>query len=99
MQGQAAQGGNILGALMPFILLFLIFYFLIIRPQNKQRKAHEEMIAGLQKGDKIVTNGGIIATVVKPEEEYLKIKINDDTVVKLDKAYVARKVEIGNENA
>ncbi len=99
MQGQAAQGGNILGALMPFILLFLIFYFLIIRPQNKQRKAHEEMIAGLQKGDKIVTNGGIIAVVVKPEEEYLKIKINDDTIVKLDKAYVARKVEIGNENA
>ena len=93
------QQGSLIGALMPMILLFAIFYFLIIRPQNKQRKEHAEMIASLKKGDKIVTVGGLIAVVVKPEEDYFKIKLNDDTVVKLDKNYVARKVEIGNENA
>jgi len=72
---------------------------LIIRPQQKQVKTHKEMLASLQKGDKIVTSGGIIATIVKPEEDFIKIKLNDDTVVKLDRAFVARKVETGNENA
>ncbi len=94
-----AQQGSVIGSFIPLLILFAIFYFLIIRPQNKQRKAHEEMIASLQKGDKIITNGGIVATVVKPEEGFLKVKINDDTVVKLDRAYVARKVDTTDENA
>jgi len=94
-----AQQGSVIGSFIPLLILFAIFYFLIIRPQNKQRKAHEEMIASLQKGDKIITNGGLIATVIKPEEDFLKIKLNDETIVKLDRAYVARKVDAGNENA
>ena len=77
---------------LPLILLFVIFYFLIIRPQQKQQKAHKEMLASLKKGDRIVTNGGLIAEIVKPEEDALKIKLNDDTVVRLDRAYVARKL-------
>jgi len=93
------QQGSVIGSFIPLLILFAIFYFLIIRPQNKQRKAHDEMLAGLQKGDKIVTNGGLIATIVKPEEDFLKIKLNDETIVKLDRAYVARKVDTGNENA
>ena len=72
---------------------------MIIRPQQKQVKAHKEMLASLGKGDKIVTSGGLIATIIKPEEDFIKIKLNDDTVVKLDKAYVAKRVEAGNENA
>jgi len=95
----AEQQGSVLGAFMPLLILFAIFYFLIIRPQNKQRKAHEEMLAGLKKGDKIVTNGGLIAVIVKPEEDFLKIKINDETIVKLDRAFVARKVDTVDENA
>ncbi len=81
-----------LAQFLPLILLFVIFYFLIIRPQQKQQKAHKEMLASLKKGDKIVTTGGIVAEVVKPEEEFLKVKISDDTVVRLDRAYVARKL-------
>jgi preprotein translocase subunit YajC len=82
-----------LAQFLPLILLFVIFYFLIIRPQQKQQKAHKEMLASLKKGDKIVTSGGLIAEVVKPEEDFIKIKIGDDTVVRLDRAYVARKFE------
>jgi len=93
------QQGSVIGSFIPLLILFAIFYFLIIRPQNKQRKEHEAMLAGLQKGDKIITNGGLIATVVKPEEDFLKIRLNDDMVVKLDRNFVARKVEAGNENA
>ena len=86
-------------SLLPLIFLFAIFYFLIIRPQQKQQKAHAAMIAGLAKGDKIITSGGIHAVVVKPEEDFIKIKLNDDTIVKLEKTFVAKKVELANENA
>ena len=57
------------------------------------------MLDGLEKGDKIVTSGGLIAIIVKPEEDFIKIKLNDDTIVKLEKSFVAKKVEIGNGNA
>lgn len=84
---------NALIQFLPLIVLFAIFYFLIIRPQQKQAKAHKEMLNALTKGDKIVTNGGLIVEVVKAEEEYLKIRINDDVVAKLDKNFVAKKYE------
>jgi preprotein translocase subunit YajC len=90
---------SIISTFLPFIILFAIFYFLIIRPQQKQQKAHQEMVDGLQKGDKIITNGGLIVTVVKPEANYLKVKLNDETIVKLDRAFVAKKVDSSNENA
>lgn len=87
---------NALVQFLPLIVLFAIFYFLIIRPQQKQAKAHKEMLNSLTKGDKIVTNGGLIVEVVKAEDDYLKIRLNDDVVAKLDKNFVARKVENTN---
>ncbi len=83
---------------IPLILLFAIFYFLIIRPQQKAQKEHAQMLESLKKGDKIITSGGLIAEVVKSEEDFIKIRLNDDTVVKLDRAFVAKKVDAG-ENA
>lgn len=82
---------DILGALFPLLILFAIFYFLVIRPQQKQHKEHKEMLDALQKGDKIVTNGGIIAEVVKVEEDHLKIKTDENTYLKLEKDFVAKK--------
>ncbi len=84
---------NQLAQFLPIILLFAIFYFLIIRPQQKAQKEHKAMIESLKKGDKIITNGGLIAEVVKPEEDFIKIKINDETVVKLERNSVARKLD------
>jgi len=78
---------------LPLILLFGIFYFLIIRPQQKQQKEHTAMLDALKKGDKILTTGGIYAEIAKVEEDFIKIKLNDTTIVKLDKAFVSRKVE------
>jgi len=78
---------------LPLILLFAIFYFLIIRPQQKQQKAHKAMLESLAKGDKIVTNGGLIAEIIKVEEDFIKIKLSDGVVAKLDRAYVARKLD------
>ena len=55
------------------------------------------MLASLAKGDKIITTGGLIAVIVKPEEDFIKIKLNDDTIVKLDRTYVAKKVELSED--
>jgi len=78
---------------VPFIALFAIFYFLIIRPQQKAQKEHKSMLESLKKGDKIITSGGLIAEVIKPEEDFIKIKLNDDTVVKIDRAFVSKKID------
>ena len=82
-----------LGQFLPLIFLFAIFYFLIIRPQQKQQKEHAAMLEALSKGDNIVTSGGLLAEVVKVEEDFIKIKLNDTSIVKLDKAFVNKKVE------
>ncbi|MCQ2791118.1 preprotein translocase subunit YajC [Helicobacter pylori] len=84
---------DILTTLLPFVVLFLIFYFLIVRPQRQQQKKHKEMIEGLTKGDKIVTQGGLIVEVLKAEANFFSVKLNDDTAAKLSKNYVAFKLD------
>ncbi len=80
--------------ILPLVVLFAIIYFLVIRPQQVQAKKHKEMVEALQKGDKIVTAGGIFAEVVKAEADFIKVKINDEgAIVKLAKEFVARKVD------
>ena len=86
-----------LGSFLPLIILFAIFYFLIIRPQQQHQKKHKAMLEALTKGDNIITTGGLIVSIVKTEEDFIKIKLNDDTIVKLDRAYVAKKVESGED--
>jgi len=86
------QDGSIFASLLPLIVLFAIFYFLVIRPQQKQSKNHKAMIADLKKGDKIVTSGGIICEVIKPEDDFIKVKLNDDTVVKIVREFVSKRM-------
>jgi len=90
---QQAQQPGIIASLMPLLILFAIFYFLVILPQKKQAKQHQEMVDSLKKGDKIVTAGGIIAEVVKNEEDFIKAKINDNVEVKITKDAIARKLD------
>lgn len=78
---------------LPLIFLFAIFYFLIIRPQQKQQKEHTAMLESLEKGDKIITTGGLHAEVVKVEEDFIKIKLNDASIVKLEKTFIVKKIE------
>ncbi|MFH1159238.1 MAG: preprotein translocase subunit YajC [Pseudomonadota bacterium] len=61
----AAGGGNMLLSMAPIFLILAVFYFMVIRPQNKRLQEHRSMVNGLQKGDKVVTGGGLIATVRK----------------------------------
>ena len=87
------QEGNFVASLLPLVVLFAIFYFLVIRPQQKQQKAHAAMIAALEKGDKIITSGGLICEVIKPEEDFIRVKLNDDVIVRVAREFVARKIE------
>ena len=87
------QEGNFVASLLPLVVLFAIFYFLVIRPQQKQQKAHAAMLAALKKGDKIITSGGLICEVIKPEEDFIRVKLNDDVIVRVSREFVARKIE------
>jgi preprotein translocase subunit YajC len=87
------EEANFITSFLPLIILFAIFYFLVIRPKQQQVKKHREMIENLQKGDKLVTNGGLIGEVVKVEEGFFKISLGDKIEVRLDKESVLRKVE------
>lgn len=90
MQGSA----SLLSSLLPLVVLFAIFYFLVIRPQQKQVKKHKEMLDALKKGDKVITSGGLICEVVKPEEDSIKVKLNDEgVIVKVSREYIAKKID------
>jgi len=82
-----------LSQLLPFIFLIAIMYFVIIRPQQKEAKEKKAMIEALEKGDKVVTNGGFIVVIHKVEEKFLSVKMNDDTIVKIAKDAIGRKYE------
>ncbi len=98
-QQVAAQGGvqEMLLGLAPILFFIALIYLLIVRPQNSRRKKHQEMITNLKKGDKIITTGGLIVEVVKPEENFFSVKLNDDTIVRLSKEFVAYKLDEENE--
>jgi preprotein translocase subunit YajC len=71
-------------------LIFLIFYWLLIRPQRKEREKHEALVAGLKKGDEIVTMGGIIGTVVHLDTDRVTIKTAENTRIVVERSKVAR---------
>lgn len=84
---------EILTQLLPFVFLIAIMYFVIIRPQQQQAKKHTEMLNSLIKGDKVVTNGGLIVEIKKIEETFYTVKFNNDVEGRLVKDAIARKFE------
>lgn len=82
-----AQGGN---AFISFLPLILLFWVMIILPQRKQAKAHAGMVAGLEKGDRVVTMGGLIGEVVALRDDEVQLKTGTSTVV-VERARIARK--------
>ncbi len=76
---------------MPIVLLFVIFYFLLIRPQQKKSKDHKEMLSKLQKGDLVVTSGGILGKITGVAENCYTVEINDNVKIKVAKDYIVAK--------
>ncbi len=87
------QSGSLIGSLLPLIVLFAIFYFLIIRPQQKQQKQHTDMLKALKKGDTIVTSGGLIVEITKVEESFFAVKNIDGVTMRVSKSHISSKWE------
>lgn len=90
---QTAQGGNSYVFLIAMFLVFIIFYFLLIRPQKKEQQKTASMIAALQKGDKIITIGGIHGVVSSAKEKTLIIKIDDNCKIEINRSAVGTVVK------
>lgn len=90
---QSALGGGgteILMSILPFLLIFVIMYFLIIRPQRTQMKKRTEMLANVRRGDQVVTGGGMIAKVTKViDDSELEVEISDGVKVRLVRSLIA----------
>ena len=83
-QGAEAAGGT-LELILPLLLMFGIFYFLLIRPQQKKAKEQKNMVGALGKGDEIITNGGLLAKISDVDDNFLTCKISDNVEVKIQR--------------
>jgi preprotein translocase subunit YajC len=84
----AAGGGNILITLAPFILMFAVFYFLLIRPQQKKSKVRNNMLNQLKKGDKVTTIGGLHGTIQEITDDTVVLRVNDVTKLTFDRSSI-----------
>jgi preprotein translocase subunit YajC len=85
---------------MFFVAIFAIFYFLLIRPQQKQKRERETMLKSLKKGDRIVTSGGLHGTVTGLEETKVVLRVADQVKLEFDRTAIGRIVEVqGDKNA
>jgi preprotein translocase subunit YajC len=89
---QAAQQGDPFGFLLPMLVIFGAFYFLLIRPQQKKQKAHTALISSLSAGDEVLTAGGILGVITGISEHYAIVKIAENTEIKIQKASVSQVV-------
>lgn len=79
-----------IGALMPLILIFIVFYFLLILPQQKKQKLHKKMLDELKEGDKVITIGGLIGEVEKIKDNIVTLKFKEDTKVEIIKNAISQ---------
>jgi preprotein translocase subunit YajC len=91
-QGQAGgEAQNPLFALLPFVAIIGVIYFLMIRPQKMQQQKHAEMIQGLKKNDEVITQGGIHATIVNVKENTFTLRVDDNARIEIGKSFILGK--------
>ena len=89
MQGTTgASGAAMLANFLPIILIFAIFYFMLIRPQQKKQKDFEKMLKEVKKNDEVVTNGGIHGTILNVKDDTLTLKIDDNVKIEINKSAI-----------
>ncbi|MBO9598424.1 MAG: preprotein translocase subunit YajC [Cohnella sp.] len=88
LSGDAGGGSNLLITLLPFVLMFAIFYFLLIRPQQKKQRTRGSMLNSLKKGDKVVTIGGMHGTISEITDDSVVLKVNDVTKLTFDRSAI-----------
>ena len=82
------SAGDPLTSFLPLIVIFIVFYFLLIRPQTKKAKEHKKMVEAIAKGDEVVTNGGLLGRVVKVGDNFVELELAEGIIVKLQRQAV-----------
>ena len=85
---QAAGQPDPFLSFLPLILIFVIFYFLLIRPQTKRAKEHRKMVSELKSGDEVITGGGIVGRITETGDQYLKVEVADGVVLRIQRQTV-----------
>ena len=88
-QGGAPGGGDPLLSFLPIVLIFAVFYFLMIRPQQKRAKEHKAMVEALSKGDEVVTNGGVLGKITKVGDHFVTIEVAQGTDMRVQRGAIA----------
>jgi preprotein translocase subunit YajC len=89
---QAAPGATAgtLGTILPLVLIFVVFYFLLIRPQTKRAKEHREMVAKLASGDEVVTTGGVLGRISEVGEHFVTLQVSSGVAIQVQKFQIAQ---------
>jgi preprotein translocase subunit YajC len=77
-------------SLMPIALIFIIFYFLLIRPQKRAQQDHAKMLTALSKNDEVITSGGIYGTIVNIQDDVVTLRVDDNTRIKIQKSSISK---------
>jgi preprotein translocase subunit YajC len=89
-QAAPAGAGGMLGTVLPLLLIFVVFYFLLIRPQTKRAKEHREMIGKLAAGDEVVTNGGVLGRITEVGDSFVTLQVASGVAIQVQKFQVAQ---------
>ena len=88
--GEGQVAASPIMSLMPILLIFVVFYFLLIKPQKKKQREHVEMLNAIKKNDEIVTSGGIYGTIVNIQDDIITLRIDDNARIKIQKGSISR---------
>lgn len=94
--GQSTGQGNPIMSLLPLILIFVVFYFLLILPQQRKQKQHRALLSQLQKGDRVVTSSGIRGTIAGVKDDTISLLIADGVKIELEKGHIVNKIVSGS---
>ena len=86
---QNAGGGDPFLSFLPLILIFVVFYFVLIRPQTKKQKEHQEMVNALEVGNEVVTAGGILGKIQEMNENYVQLEISENVTIKIQRQTIS----------
>jgi preprotein translocase subunit YajC len=87
--GSGAGGGSMVSTFVMFGAIFLIFYFMIIRPQQKRAKEREKLLSSIEKGDKVITSGGVHGTVAGVEEKTILLQVTENVKLKVERSAIS----------
>ncbi|MDF0604093.1 preprotein translocase subunit YajC [Neisseriaceae bacterium TC5R-5] len=94
-----ADTGTVAGfdvmAFLPMVAIFVLFWFLMVRPQQKRMKEHQKMLSEIQKGDEVLTQGGIVGRIAKTGEQYITIEVSSGVEINVQRAAISAKLEKG----